>query len=312
MRLAIDFGGTNIKLGLLDEEANFLDRRDIPLAQFPKQNEFIPDFLNYLEVFMGNIKPDLIGLATKGGVVLGTAEVTSDIGAGKYLIGVNLRELFETRFRAPFRLDNDARAYALGEYNFGAGRGSKTMLCMTIGTGVGSTLIQNGLPYVTDDPVGGLLGGHISIDRHGIPCSCGNIGCLEGYVSGTALRQLIVSKHSDLMNVTGDPIQAFFKAGSTHPDSPIGASMKQFQTDLAHGLVNLIHAYGPDTIVIGGGVSESAPLFLPGVVALVSRMAWTSPRGITKIRATELGNKAALLGMAFHPNFSNKISKIDQ
>lgn len=301
MRLAIDFGGTNIKIGLINDEAKFLDHKEVPLADFPSGTHFIAAFLDYLEQYLAGRTPQFIGMATKGGVILETAEVSSDIGAGQYLIGANLRHNFESRFKAPFFLDNDARAYAFGEYSFGAGRGSNTMLCMTLGTGVGSALVHNGMPYATSDPVGGLLGGHISIDRNGIPCSCGNKGCLEGYVSATALMEIIKKNHPELLTQDVDPLAAFFKLGKEQPLSLIGTSVRAFQQDLMLGLVNIIHAYSPDTIVIGGGVAKSAALFLPDVIEAVSRMAWTSPRGATSIVASELGNKAALLGMAFHP-----------
>ncbi len=301
MRLAIDFGGTNIKIGLLDDQAAFLDRKDVPLADFPPGKAFFPDFLDYLEHYLNGRSPEFIGMATKGGVRLDTAEVSSDIGAGQYLIGAELRKHFESRFKALFYLDNDARAYALGEYSFGAGRGSNTLLCMTLGTGVGSALVHNGMPYATSDPVGGLLGGHISIDRQGIPCSCGNKGCLEGYVSATALLKMIDKNHPELLNGDTDPIAAFFEAGAREPESLIGKHVSAFQNDLTLGLVNIIHAYSPDRIVIGGGVARSASVFLPRVVEMVSKMAWTSPRGATRIIASELGDNAALLGMAFHP-----------
>ncbi len=98
--------------------------------------------------------------------------------------------------------ENDARAYAWGEYKFGAGRGSKAMVCMTLGTGYGCALIADSKPYCGSDSSGGLLGGHISIDRNGPECSCGNKGCLEGYCSATALTKKVIESHSDISSST--------------------------------------------------------------------------------------------------------------
>lgn len=308
MRLVIDFGGTNIKIGLVDDAAEFLARVEMPLSYFPVDDQFIDAFMKFLTVFLAGRKPRGIGMATKGGVLVETAEVASDIGAGQYLVGIDLRGKFESRFGVPFVLDNDARAYALGAYHHGAGQGAQTMLCLTLGTGVGSALIQNGKAFMTADPVGGLLGGHVSIDPLGKPCACGNRGCLEGLVSATALHEVIRTEHPQLLEQADDPIGIFFQRGLNGPESPLGASVQTFQKNLAQGLVNLIHVYGPDKIVIGGGVAKSAEGFLPAVRAQVAKMAWTSPRGRTEIIPTHLGNKAALLGMAFHPLLVDKLS----
>jgi len=308
MRLAIDFGGTNIKLGLIDTNANFMDEANLVLAELPSPVGFIDALFDHLDQFLAGRHPKAIGLATKGGVDLELAEVTSDIGAGHYLVRDDLRKKFEAHFKAPFILDNDARAYALGEYQFGAGKGAKNLVCMTLGTGVGCSLLQEGVAYQSSDPLGGLLGGHLSIDRHGKACTCGSRGCLERYISATALHEIISLDYPEFYSMGQDPINTFFSKASADGDGPLGEELSNFQDNFALGLVNIIHAYGPDRIVIGGGVAQSSKYFLAGVQDRVAEMAWTTPRGKTKIVNSALGYKAALLGMAFHPLLKTRLS----
>jgi glucokinase len=305
MRLSIDFGGTNLKLGLINETPRFVDFAEISLNEFPEGKAFLEALFDRLDIFLAGRVPEVVGLAAKGGVDLKNAEVLSDIGAGKWLVGKDLRQQFETHFGVPFILDNDARAYGLGEYQFGAGQGASTLVCLTLGTGVGCSVLNAGIPYQSSDPLGGLLGGHISIDRNGLPCSCGNRGCLERYVSATALHDIINKKYESLLVPDQDPVATFFSQGTIEVNTALSRELVRYQDNLTQGIVNIIHAYGPDRIVIGGGVSQSAEYFLPAVKERVYKMSWTTPKGGTEIVAASLGNKAALLGMAFHPTYKN-------
>jgi glucokinase len=197
-------------------------------------------------------------------------------------------------------IENDARSYAWGEWLFGAGRGARTMVCMTVGTGVGCAVVVDGHPYRGGNPVGGLLGGHISIDRSGPPCACGSRGCLELFCSATALRQQILDRHRDLDQLSEDVIEQFFDR-IRQGDLQYSELFEEFIGNLALGVVNVIHAYGPDVVVLGGGVMKSADVILPSLIEHVNRMAWTFPRGSVGIHPALLGNRAAAVGVAFFP-----------
>ena len=222
-----------------------------------------------------------------------------DIGAGSLLAGQPLRDAFSRALGFPFFVENDARAYAWGEWKFGAGRGSKVMVCMTLGTGLGCALVVNQKPYEGSDPLGGILGGHISIDRNGKPCPCGNRGCLEMYCSATAFSERVIAAHPELAG--SDRVLPQFFADLSTGKSGYQQILAEFQDDLAIGIVNVIHAYGPDTVVLGGGVMNSHQQILPGLIERVHQMAWTFPRKKIKLYPAELGNKAAAIGVAFHP-----------
>jgi glucokinase len=170
---------------------------------------------------------------------------------------------------------------------------------MTLGTGLGCALVADGIPYEGSNLLGGILGGHISIDRNGIECPCGNRGCLERYCSATAFKERVVKAHPEFEKES-EILPNFFHALKQNQNK-YQETLNAFQEDLAIGIVNVIHAYGPDVIVLGGGVMNSSEQILPGLIELVHKRAWTFPRDNVKLYPAELGNKAAALGVAFHP-----------
>jgi len=240
------------------------------------------------------------GFAIKGLINTESGKVENDIGAGQMLAGINLKKAFSEGLGFPFAVDNDARAYAWGEYKFGAGKGSKTMVCMTLGTGLGCSLIADGKPYCGSDSSGGLLGGHISIDRNGPDCNCGNKGCLELYCSATALTEKVKEVHPSL-DGSAEVLPFFFEKVKSGEEKFI-LTFKEFIDNLSIGIVNVIHAYGPDTVVLGGGVLNSADIILPPLTKLVHKRAWTFPRNKVQIKKSLLGNNAAAIGVAFLEN----------
>jgi len=299
MRIGIDFGGTNVKVGIFQENGSVISFDEFKVKDLGNADNFVPSLIDHVTQVAQVHSLRGGGLASKGLVDRRQGIVLDDIGAGKSLGGLNIRNEFQSALNIPFIVDNDARAYAWGEAAFGAGRNYGTIVSMTLGTGLGCALVKDGLPYEGSDPLGGLLGGHISIDRNGPQCSCGNTGCLELYCSATALHRIISEKHAELL-INTDPIPIYFKK-VTDGDQRYQDSFREFQRNLAIGIVNVIHAYGPDLVILGGGVMNSANIILPGVKELVKEMSWTYPRGKVELLSSELGNRAAALGIAFHP-----------
>jgi len=298
MRLGIDYGGTNIKFGIFNDDASEVLFRQEKLSDFTGQGQLLNNLIEFTQSIIKDYPVRAGGLGIKGLVDPHQGMVFNDIGAGNLLAGKDLRRIFENALNIPFAIDNDARAYAWGEWKFGAGKDSDPMVCMTLGTGIGCALIVNGKPYEGADPSSALLGGHISIDRNGPACPCGSRGCLESYCSATAFNQRVKAGHGELENLA-EPLPAFFnELRKGNPAYQV--TLNAYQKDLALGIVNLIHAYGPETIVLGGGIMNSADIILPDLIKMVHKMAWTYPRGSVKIRAAALGNRAAATGMAFH------------
>jgi glucokinase len=296
MYLGIDYGGTNLKVGIFNEDGSTVKFIQERLSVFV-HNSPVNNILEYVKQFSKGYNIEKGGLAIKGLVDTETGFMLDDIGAGSLLSGINLTGTFSEGLNIPFKIENDARAYAWGEYKFGAGKGSHTMVCVTLGTGVGCSVISNDKPFYGADVLGGLLGGHISIDINGPDCPCGNKGCLELYCSATAYTKTVVNTYPEFEE-SANVLEDFFNK-IRNKEVKYFNSFNRFIEQLSVGIVNVIHAYGPDTIVIGGGVMNSSDLILPALTELVNKRAWTYPRGKVKIKASSLGSTAAALGVAF-------------
>lgn len=297
MRFGIDYGGTNIKAGVFDENGLPIKFVAKKLTDFSSSGNLLENLITHAKNVIENNQIKSGGLAIKGLINTETGVLENDIGAGQLLAGINLKKAFADELGFPFTVENDARAYAWGEYKFGAGKGSKALVCMTLGTGYGCSLIADGKPYCGSDSSGGLLGGHISIDKNGPECSCGNKGCLELYCSATALNAKVKKVHSSLKDYE-DVLPEFFNRVKLGEEEFLN-TFNEFIDDLSIGIVNAIHAYGPDVVVLGGGVMNSADVILPPLTKLVHQRAWTVPKNKVEIKKSLLGNNAAAIGVAF-------------
>ncbi len=297
MRLGIDFGGTNIKFGIFSDNGEVISFIERKLSEFTSEGKLLNNLISFTENFIKNYSVTKGGLAIKGFVNKETGFLEDDIGAGLLLSKINLKNEFAEKLRISFCVENDARCYAWGEYLFGSGKSSKAMVCMTLGTGLGCSLIVDGKLYYGADSLGGLLGGHISIDKNGPDCPCGNKGCLELYCSATAMIKRIKENFSEFQN-NDDPLPMFFNS-LRNGNKKYNLLFNSFIDELSIGIVNIIHAYNPDRIVLGGGVMNSADLILPPLIELVKKRAWTFPRGKVKIVSSLLKNNAASIGVAF-------------
>jgi len=297
MRLGIDFGGTNLKVGAFSDNGEELFFKEVLIKEIHDTDDLLQDILVYVKDIVKDYNLTQGGLAVKGLVDKETGILESDIGLAKEFSGINLKKAFGDFFNIPFLIENDARSYAWGEWLFGAGKNSKVMSCLTLGTGLGSALVKDGKPYEGSDSLGGILGGHISIDKNGPECACGNKGCLELYCSATALKERVLGALPEFSNES-DPVKVFFE--NIRLEKSKGEKvLNEFLNDLAIGIVNVVHAYGPEIVVLGGGVMQSDNIIIPRINKIVARRAWTVPKGKVSIVKSKLGNRAATLGAAF-------------
>jgi glucokinase len=220
--------------------------------------------------------------------------------------GFSPRPVLEERLSLRALIGNDATLAALAEQFYGAGRGYEDMLYLTISTGIGGGIIANGRLYTG---VRGFAGevGHMSIDRNGPRCNCGNTGCLETLASGTALARMardrlasgepsviLARAEGDLDRVDGRIVAE----AATNGDKLAQALIGEVATNLGIGIVSLMHVFDPGIIVIGGGMSGSLHLLLPGVTEEIERHAMPHQRGRVPVVKSELGDDVSLLGAA--------------
>ena len=222
------------------------------------------------------------------------------------LENVPLCDLVSRRLDLPALLENDANAAALGEYVAGAGWGHKSLVAVTLGTGVGAGAVLDGKLF-TGFNYAGMEAGHTVIRRGGRQCNCGRKGCWETYASATGLilstrEAMALHPESALWQLApaSDRVsgRTAFDAAQTG-DPTAREVVENYITDLACGLANLINLFQPEVLCIGGGVSAQGEALLAPVRTILDREEFTrsSPRR-TQVRTARLGNDAGIIGAA--------------
>lgn len=309
--VGVDIGGTNLKAGLVDESGVLLATQKMKVASIADDEGLAWTVASLVQELARTVNIPVSDVASVGVGVPGTVEIRS--GSINYtcnlpLRNVPLRKLFRRYLSIPLYIENDANCAALAEYLVGAGRDSKRFVTVTLGTGVGAGIVHNGKIYHGANGMAGEVG-HMVIQRDGLPCPCGRRGCWEQYASATALKRLTteaLAAHPDSIlaqvvaenegRVSGQ--SAFIAA---RRGDPVGQQVCDEYVDyLACGVVNVVNIFQPDTLAIGGGVSNEADeqLLLP-VRQRVARESIPCGRDRrTRIVKAELGNRAGLIGAA--------------
>jgi glucokinase len=200
------------------------------------------------------------------------------------------RDLMAERLGLPVFVDNDATAAMLAEWRFGAARGCSDALLITVGTGIGGGMV------VADRLVRGTQGaaaefGHMTIDYDGPLCPCGAHGCLEAFVSGTAL-----AREARALGLELTAAQVAERAHDGHAGAQ--ALVREMGTHLGTGIANLVNAFNPQVVVVGGGVLALGDLLLEPARAEVARRALAPSRDLVRIVPTRFGAESGMLGAA--------------
>jgi glucokinase len=303
--LACDVGGTKLKLGLV-RNGRLLARREIEArADLGLRNalERIEKAARVLCRQSGRKMSELAGFGLAfPGIIQPHPERILSTPAGKFddAKSLNVPQLVERLLGLPTRICNDANAALAGEWNLGAARGHRSVVMMTLGTGIGTSAIIDGVPLRGQHGQAGCLGGHLTTIWPGRECPCGNLGCAESEASTWALPAQAAAHPgftaSRLARATVLDYAAVFRAARGR--DPVAIALRERAIRLwAAALVNLIHAYDPECAVIGGGIMRSANIILPKIRRHVARHAWT-PWGRVKIKPAKLGNDAGMIGVA--------------
>jgi len=219
---------------------------------------------------------------------------------------VPLAELLSAQVHLPVCIDNDVRAMAMGEYVYGAGRGAQHMLCLTVGTGVGSAILLNGQIYRGASLSAGELGHMTVVPQGGRTCGCGNRGCLES-VAGT---EAILSLAQRVLSRGQAPVLAA-SISQQQPLSPkliaeaalagdagalaVWAEVGQWLGLALAGVVNLLN---PEKMVIGGGIAQAGELLLSPIRRAIDLHAFARPAACVEVLPAALGPEAGMIGAA--------------
>ena len=218
--------------------------------------------------------------------------------------GIPLKDELEPRIGLPLTVENDASAGAWGEFRFGAGSEVEHLLFLTLGTGVGGGVISHGILLRGAQGAGGELG-HVTLQPTGPRCACGNRGCLEALVSGTAIRRRardLASEHPDSAlgrlaverAVLGEDVTRLAQEGDELAFSVLEESGRW----LGIGLAGFVNVFNPEVAAIGGGVMAAGELVLEAAREEVRLRARPPSRDLVEIKEATLGPKSGLLGAA--------------
>lgn len=218
------------------------------------------------------------------------------------LDGFRLAAALESELKRPAILENDANAAAVGEMWQGAGRGHRTIVCVTLGTGVGGGIILDGKLWRGADGSAAEVG-HMGVDPFGgVACTCGSRGCLEVYASATAIVRMTREAHprypDSALHVSEElTSERIYRAGLAGDELALEV-FRRMGVYLGIGLANLINIINPEMIVIGGGVANGWELFEKHMLHEVAERAFPLPAGRVAIVPAECGDDAGLLGAA--------------
>lgn len=310
--IGIDLGGTNLRAAIADADTGqIFHQRKCPTLAAEGQDAVIQriiELINELKEVSGIDAQSIKGI---GIGVPGTPDIDTNVIEflpnlpGKWL-NVPLGAILEQQVKLPVALINDVRAITLGEWMFGAGRGSDTIACLAIGTGIGGGVVVNGQFHLG---IGGTAGefGHHVVEVDGLPCGCGGKGCLELYASGPAIAAMGVkevmhghtTRIGELVNHDLNRIDAGVIVQAAKEGDPVAMGILQRAgTYLGIAVGNILGIISPQKVIFGGGVSVAGDLLLRPIVQTVNERVHVVPLQKVQFVLAELGINGGLIGAA--------------
>lgn len=303
---AADLGGTHLRAATVDTQGkiHFRSKKSTPQGTGP--SEIVAAIVNAVHEYKAAIGDASDGLKAVSIVVPGTVKVeTGTVVKAPNLPCLDDFPLAATLTRElglPAILENDANAAAVGEMWQGAARGCRTIICVTLGTGVGGGIILDGELWRGVDGAAAEIG-HMCVDPFGgVACTCGSRGCLEVFASATAIvrmtREAKPRYPDSVLNKAEDlTAQSIFAAGLEGDELALEI-FRRMGVYLGIGLANLINILNPEMIVIGGGVVNGWDLFEKDLMQQVEERAFPLLAARVKIERAKCGDDAGLLGAA--------------
>ncbi|MBQ4582218.1 MAG: ROK family glucokinase [Oscillospiraceae bacterium] len=304
-RIGIDLGGTNIAVGVVNENYEIVAHHSVPTGASRPAEEVIRDMGDAVEAVLVKAGVSIDQCESMGIGSPGNCDSERGVVARAYNLGwfdVPVCAMLQERFGIPVRLSNDANCAALAETVAGAAVGCENMVLITLGTGVGGGIIIDGKIYAGMRSAGAELG-HMLLVLDGEPCTCGRKGCWETYASATALiRQAkkAAADHPESLLAQAEEITglAVFQAADKG-DAVAQAVIDQYCVYVAAGFTDLVNSLAPEMILLGGGISRQGERILAPMREYVMNNCFGQKDGaIPVIKAAALGNEAGIIGAA--------------
>ncbi|MBW9171168.1 ROK family protein [Clostridium estertheticum] len=309
MYIGIDLGGTNIAIGIVDENGKIIHEESCETRSEREPQELIDDMIALVLKVLDEYHMQLNEITAIGVGIPGLADEDGNVIFCVNLgwRNVPLRKMLEDALHIPVYIDNDATVAALAEYESGSMQNCKSGLMLTLGTGIGGGIIINGEIYSGFNGVGSELG-HTVIGENFYNCNCGRNGCLETFASSTAIikytKKLIMEMNEPTTiteNVQGniDNLNAKIIFDCAKKGDKIAAlAVDRLIKYLGIGIINIVNFIDPEIIVLGGGIAGAGQYLLDLITKEVLANKYYKDLPIAKIVLAQLGNKAGVIGAA--------------
>ena len=309
IRIGVDVGGTGIQIGVVNNkfkiirESSIPTRTDLPFEDQLRQIAVCIDSTVREAGFSLN-DIESVGIGIPGIASAKTGEIIKCTNMGWY--HMPFRDVFIRYLNKPVHIDNDANVAALAESVAGVSAGTSSSVFITIGTGIGSGIIINGRIWSGAHHIGGELG-HVIFDLGGVPCTCGNSGCLERYCSATALirmaREAVSGRPDSLIirsvNMDPDKIEAKTVFDAARAGDPLAVSVyQQYIDNLAQAIGSVVNLLDPEVIVLGGGVSKAGSFLLDPLAREYPKYVLFNDQPLPPLKLAVLGSDAGIIGAA--------------
>lgn len=304
--VGIDIGGTNTVFGVVDARGTIVSMGSVKTGAYADVNEYVDEVCkNLLPLIIENGGVDKIkGIgvgAPNGNYYNGTIEFAPNL---PWKGVIPLAAMFEERLGIPTALTNDANAAAVGEMTYGAARGMKDFIMITLGTGVGSGIVINGQVVYGHDGFAGELGHTIIRRENGRICGCGRKGCLETYCSATGVartaREFLTARTEEslLRAIPAESITSKDVYDAAVKGDALAKDIFEFTgTILGEALADFIAFSSPEAIVLFGGLAKSGEYIMKPILKAVDENILNIYKGKTKLLISELKDSdAAVLG----------------
>ncbi len=308
--IGLDFGGTNLKAGLVTQETGEVSHlSSIPTAPHEGPEGVTKRMATLIEGCTSQINRDDLG-----GIGIGVPGVLDlDNGVTKFLpnlpgnwLEIPLAQTIQNMTGLPVHLLNDVRAITYGEWQFGAGKGSDSMACFAIGTGIGGGLVINNELVLG---IGGTAGelGHITVDYNGPVCGCGNKGCVETLASGPAIAAMGIKAVSQGLTTSIGQLSGYdlnlitpelIYRAAVDGDAIALDIYRQAGFYLGIAIANVLVSVGTRKVVIAGGVAQAGNLLLDSAKKTVLERVKMMPVEQVEIVPAKLGTQAGIIGVA--------------
>jgi glucokinase len=300
--IGIDLGGSSIKYALGREDGEIFKRGRRPSHAEEDSHIILDEISKAIQDLVEHAKSmrnqvSAIGVGTPGSVDVTSGFLKGSTPNFRYWKQVPIKAELEKRVNLPVFVDNDANLMALGEARFGAGVGHSSLICLTIGTGIGGGIILNGELFRGSNFAGAELG-HTTIKYNGRDCRCGGKGCLEKYASASAMiDQFYQKSRSQGSPVEKDELNVKYIFKQMESGNSLAKEVIENSTYyLGRGLANFINIFNPTIIIIGGGVAEAGRAYLKRIKNVAFEYAMECARENVIIAGAKLGNKAGYMG----------------